>query len=226
MSDYEIITVNWQPKQTAIWLHYVEKNCPDAKVYTIPDDKPVPWCWSGGKINCFAWPFETKRVIYLDTDTLVTRDLGFVFDEMQGACIGLSSEIEIFKFHITMRPQVEKFGKRGYEYNWPPCAFSSGMMVLKGYDATALYAGWLNTMQWPPFLELFGKHTLADEIGLGLWLAHDLESADDVWHIPVEVHGNVLGGKTHFGKVETPAVIHYHKEARLRKAGLGKWLDM
>ena len=93
--SYEIITVDWNPEQTRIWRYWVNKHCPTAKVYTIQDTKPVPWCWSGGKINCFLYGFETDRVMYMDTDTIVTRDLEPLFEMMGDAKISVSRDIPL-----------------------------------------------------------------------------------------------------------------------------------
>jgi len=224
-ATFDLISVNWNEEQARVWLHWVKRHCPTAAVHLVKDTKPVPWCWSSGKLNCFKYDdFQTDRIIYLDTDTIVTKDLEFVFDEMGDCCVGLSSDIEIYKFHKVMRKQVESFSAF-YDYNWPPKAWSSGMMVLKGMDPMELHEGWMHTMLFPPFRKIFPRHQLLDEIALGLWLTNWLPKEDMIWDIPKPVHGNVIK-KPDFGGAKVPAVIHYHKPERLKRNGMDKWLKI
>jgi alpha-N-acetylglucosamine transferase len=211
---YDIVSVDWKPEQTKLWLHYVEKNCPEAHVTLIPDEKPIPWCWSSGKINCFKQKFQTDKIIYLDTDTIVTEDLGFIFSNMGHAWLGLSSKIPIYPFN-KRKDVVEKLKHLGK----PPTHYSTGMIVLNGISGTQvaqfvqLWEEMLSELK--PYIK---GNRYADEISMSY-----VATLAQVWDIPLEIHGNVCG-KRYFGEASTPSVIHYHREKRLGQFGLGGYL--
>lgn len=211
---YDIVSVDWKPEQTKLWLHYIEKNCPEAHVTLIPDEKPIPWCWSGGKINCFKQKFQTDKIIYLDTDTVVTEDLGFIFSNMDKTWLGLSSKIPIRPFNkrADLMAKLRHLGKA-------PVHYSSGMVVLNGISGGQLtqFAGLWEEM-CNELRASIGKGAYMDEIALSY-----VASLAAVWDIPLEVHGNICG-KKYFGNAETPSVIHYHKPRRLEQFGMGQWL--
>ena len=104
---YDIVSVGWNKRQADIWLYYINKHCPEAHVTLIPDNRPIPWCWSSGKIDCFKQKFKTDKIIYMDTDCIVTADLFHIFKDMGNCIIGLSDK-------ITPRPYFKKkqTGKR------------------------------------------------------------------------------------------------------------------
>lgn len=220
---YDIITVNWKPAQTRIWRYWAEKHCPTANIRTIPDRKPVPWCWSGGKIACFAEKFETDRIIYMDTDIIVTHDLEEIWDMMGESSVGVSLDIPAQKFHTRFAKQINDLASQ-IGYNWPPHAMSSGFIALKGYSPHWLYQGWLGMMEWGEFHARFRRQQLEEEFALALWLSHDVKQ-EDVWNIPLSLHGNICGGRN-FGGVDVPWAIHYHRPNRLQKYGMDEWLKI
>ena len=211
---YDITSVDWNPEQTKLWLHYVKKNCPEAYVTLIPDEKPVPWCWSGGKLNCFRQKFETDKIIYIDTDTIVTEDLGFIFANMGDNWLGLSSKIPLIPFNKRpdMKKKLAHLGKL-------PIHYSSGMVSLNGISGAQAeqFTGlWEEIMT--ELKKIIGKEHYMDEIALSY-----VASLAAVWDILLEVHGNICR-KKYFGSAETPSVIHYHRTKRLDQAGMGGYL--
>ena len=218
---YEIISCDWNKEQTVLWMRWIIKNCPTANIYTIPDTTPVPGCWSCGKLNCFTHEFETDRIMYMDTDTIVTRDLEPLWDEMGDCKFAASSKIPLFRLETGKRKQINDARKQ-MNFKHDPIGWSSGMLMLKGYDPKRLYEGWIKIMRSPDFQRGFGRNQLTEEFALSLFMACEFEK-EEIWDIPLEVHGNICGGR-HFGGAKVPAVIHYHKPVRLRKEGLGEYL--
>ena len=219
---YEIIAVDWNKEQTRIWRHHVEKWCPGARITTIPDTRPIPHCWSSGKLACFSYS-ENPNLIYMDTDVIVTHDLKDVFDLMGDAKIGVSFGIQLNRFEKQKSRQIAEL-KEGIGYRWPPIGVSSGLMVLKGVDPSVVYDGWMTMMEYPPFRTAFKRARLEEEYALSLWLAHAYDR-DEIYDIPLSVHGNICGGR-HFGGVAVPWAIHYHKPERLKKYGMGGYLNI
>ena len=227
MPTYDIISCSWHYQQTKVWLHHVRKHCPDAAIHLIPDSKPVPWCWSGGKLDCFSYDkFKTNRVIYMDTDTIVTKDLDFVFDDMEDRKVGLSSRIEIKPFD-KQNHGIKWIQKMSRHCNWHfrPIHYSSGMMVFKDTSLYDLWQPWFSMMFYKPFLEICKGYALAEEASLA-FVVPQLYKEEEIYHIPYETHGNLLGGRKWFGGAEYAAVIHYHKTIRLKKHGLEKFLEI
>ena len=223
--SYEIITVSWNPEQTRIWRHWVNKNCPTAKVYTIPDRKPFRRCWSGGKIDCWLYGFEGKRVIYLDTDTIVTTDLEPVFDMMGDAKIAVSLELKQDRLKRKFGPVVEQFRERGpFRIHNPP-NISSGMIALKDYDPELLYGMWADIMNDALFIEELMGHYTSEEYAIALAVAR-MFRIKDVWPLPGHVHGNIHHGNKQFGGTKRPMVIHYHRPAWLVRHHLEEYLNV
>ena len=213
MTDYSIVSVDWKPEQTKLWLHHVKKNCPDAEIVLIKDEKPIPWNWASGKINCFKQKFATDRIIYMDTDTIVTRDLGFIFDNMGEATVGATSAIPIHPFN-KRRDIIKALKPLGPL----PTHFSTGLIALQAKNPPAFASLWQD--MYPVIRKhLPGDHYM-NEITFS-YLVREMNTHD----IPLEVHGNICG-KKYFGNTEIPAVIHYHKPARLRNFGLDKYIDI
>ena len=221
--EYEIITVDWKPEQTRIWRHWVSTFCPNAKIITIPDTKPIKWSWSAGKIDCFLWGFETDRIIYMDTDVIVTHDLEELFDLMGDAVISASSAIPLRQTVKVHKKLYEKIAPH-FQYKYGPVNFSSGLIALKGFDPMTVYEGWRAVLEFPPFVDVFKKRKVAEEEALSVWMATHFEE-DQIHHQPYEIHGNICG-KKYFGDTNQPWAIHYHRPKRLIDAGLGKWLKL
>ena len=216
---YDIITVRWKEDQYKVWRHWVDKTCPTASVHWIPDTKPFPWCWSGGKVPCLDYGFETNRVIYMDTDTIVTHDLEPVFEIMGNFRVGVSYGLPKDKMQSRYAKQIELV-RNVAPYKFRPKSVSSGMIVTT--EPSILHEAWSGMMGFPLIKQLFNKDHLYDEHVLSLAISWLYEKAE-VWDMPLELHGNIISRK-YFGDCETPWVIHYHKPERLEKKGLEKWL--
>ena len=221
---YEIITVDWNPEQTRIWRYWIAKHCPTAKVYTIPDTKPVPWCWSGGKLDCFLYGFKGNRVMYMDTDVIVTHDLEPVWDMMGDCKFAASSKIPLYRMERSKRVQINGI-REHIDFKHSPIGWSSGMLMMKGYDPEALHEGWKGMMDFPPFQAGFKGHQMTEEFALSLFMAHEFER-EEIWDIPLEVHGNIVGKRMFFGEATVPWVLHYHKPQRLKRHKLEAYLDV
>lgn len=231
-STYDIITVDWNPEQTRIWRHYVEKNCPTANIITIPDNKPIPWNWSSGKIDCFKYEFSHPgRVVYMDTDVIVTGDVEPWVDETQRQGCDMSASTLLPKvgkpknwFHRF--PEITEKACSLFDVDRFPRHFSTGFMVFIDYDFDGLHEGWMRSMELPKFREMLQKTLVYEEFAFSLWI----ESQDDkVLDMPLEIHGNLLGNVKYFGTCTNenpPLVLHYHKPPRLIKAGLKGFLNV
>ena len=107
---------------------------------------------------------------------------------------------------------------------FPPEHFSSGMIAVRGDYAPNLHKRWLAMMEYPPFLRIFKNFKLADEMSLMCLMANDFER-NQIYNIPLEVHGNLLGRTVRSGEVDIPEVIHYHKINRARSLGFTHCFD-
>jgi hypothetical protein len=161
----------------------------------------------------------------MDTDTIVTHDLGEIFDKMGDRTLAMSSGIELRSAMQKQRQKIARLGKL-VTYHWPPVHFSSGLMALKGYPPEELAEGWRLVMEWGPFVDEFRRYSLAEEMALGVYLSCVVEDPETIYHIPYEIHGNLLGGKKIFGSADIPWVIHYHKPERLKRAKLERYLEV
>lgn len=220
MKHYDIITVDWSPPQTKIWKHWIKLNCPNAFVHTIPDTKPIHYNWASGKLNCFRYPdFKTDKVLYLDTDTIVTKDPVHVFDDMGSSIIALSNNLTDNPQHgIDEVARKIKIIENQIDFLFPPEHFSSGMMALKREHLSWLYESWYWMMQQRIFKNLFEKDIPAGEIALMFVLASTLDR-DQIYNIPLEVHGVLEKDRKRFGETELPEVMHYHNLGLLNKHG-------
>ncbi len=221
---YEIVTVDYIPEQTRVWRHWVNKNCPGVKVHTIPDRRPFRRCWSGAKIECWMYGFEGRRIIYLDTDTIVTRDMEEVFDLMGDAKIAASTELKQDRLKRKFPEVVEELRtdwKRFRIYN-PPNT-SSGMVVLKDFDPELFFGMWAEVMEDPIFGKKLLGHYTSEEYALSLAIARNFP-IKHFWSIPHRIHGNVFYRKTNFGGANPPMVIHYHKPLWLMWLGMEEYL--
>ncbi len=144
----------------------------------------------------------------MDTDTIVTQDLGFVFGLMsrKGAAIGASSK-------IPLRPIKTKLFR-----HW-----STGFLpfFVDELDPNNLYEKWKQAFD-DPIMAKWKRSRMFEEACFGYALAwNDVP----VWDIPLEIHGNICG-KCYFGQVKKPVVIHYHRPERLKKENMGEYLNV
>lgn len=227
---YDVISVDWNPGQTKIWKYWIEKHCPNAIIHTIPDTKPIPWCWSGGKLNCFCYDgFETDRIIYLDTDTIVTENLEPLLDREEKVMLSNIQTIQGKPFNRVLSSTRNRQNRvdfsdlyKHFRFKYDPVHFSSGMIVLNGCSSMEFYDTWKAVFEFEPYEKYFKGYWLADEVSLSLCVALDYEW-DDIYLLPADIHGNILSRKI-FGGREISMVIHYHKPQRLKSVGLEKWL--
>lgn len=214
-TTYTIVTCDWNPTQTKMWLHYVEKNCPNAQILLIPDIKPVPFCWSSGKLGCFFQDtmdrmHHRNKLIYLDTDTIVLRDLYPLFEKMGDCFIG--SGLSIVPDSLI---KAMKKNHPGYLH------LSSGMLLFNDMRLSILSREWMRLMFSEKIIKEYKWHSLYEEYCLSL-AVENIGLKKYVWDIPLSIHGNILSG-CKFGGESKPWVIHYHNLARLWKFGLGHY---
>lgn len=228
--NFDLVTCNWNPAQTKIWMFHVKQHCPTAHIVLVPDTKPIPWNWSSGKLNCFADLPELKypgRFIYMDTDTIVTRDIAEVFDLMDSP-VAASSAIPATAPSMSAWAQDPR-GRESIDVAFeifrdhPPIHYSSGFLAIQGSALTPAELGfrWRSAMEYPLLRARFSRHRCYEEIALSYVLATD---RIPVWDMPLEIHGNILR-RTHFGHTRTPMVIHYHNPRRLRAQHLEHYLE-
>jgi len=221
-----IVCVDWNERQTRTWLYHVMKNCPTAQIITVPDIKLVPGCRSCGKMMALASEKLRRpdRFIFLDSDTIVLKDLAPVFDMMGDRHVGVSlkstpdntllTHRRFGAYRRTIEGACKLFGK---EAN--PIYYMSGMIVLKDSEPLVFAHGWANITGL-----IKGVSTsdyFYDEITLCLWLAFWFEE-HEIWAIPPRVHDDGWlrrPQKPH--PFEDIWVLHYHKELRLKNNELG-----
>jgi len=223
---YDIITVDWFPEQTAMWKHYIEKNSPRANIITIPQDPPVKWSKFSCKMRVLQYEdFKHQdRIMYMDTDCLVLEELEplFEFMELHNYELGASRD-----FLPSVDPWRGKRnpGKRRLDaalnamgVDIHPPQYSSGMLLFTPeIDRLQLYEKWLENFEHPAISEVWGHLSICEEIALS-YAIKQLQYI--TWHLPREVHGNIVRGRPDFGKIKRPMVVHYHKFKRLQFAGL------
>ena len=232
---YLITTVNWNPPQTKVWLWHLKNvyrgnDTVSLDVRLLEDTKPVPWSWSAGKLNCYNLSLlpslaEYDGHVYMDTDTIITRDFLHTFETMgrEGTVMAVSFNMAPIRMVQAISKQL---AKEFPEYKSLYKHASSGLLCLdtegNGRWVRDVYDNWLNWYRNERFLHAFKKHKLADEIALSMAI---VDMKIPVCEVPRETHGNVLGGRV-FGKAEYSDIIHYHNNRRLRKYDLGRFIDM
>ena len=222
---YEIVTVDWNKDQTRIWRHWAERNCPNANIHIIPDRRPFRFCWSGAKIDCWLYGFEGKRVIYLDTDTFITRDMEEVFDMMEGRPFGASMDLKqdrlMNKYDYLLPELREKFALKILV----PPNISSGMIVCNDYDPELVYGMWSEIMNDEWFQEKLGKHYTCEEYAISLGTARHFPHISYLWKIPNSIHGNIYHSRCQFGGANPPMVVHYHRPQWAIQHGFEEYLN-
>lgn len=161
--------------------------------------------------------------MYMDTDAIVTHDLAELFDKMGDAHISVSSDIPGLTrmSHWTRERKKDVDAAFGIQPTRPVIHYSTGLVAL-ALSPKDLGFSWHSAMNYPPLRLAHGGHRCFEEIAFSYVLAADNYS---VWHQPLSIHGNILGAKIFFGDVQTPWVIHYHTERRLRTVKLGHYLE-
>ena len=223
---YTLTSVDWNPEQTKVWLHHARKNCPTANIVLVPDSKPIPDCWSCGKLECFNQDFETENILYLDTDTIITHDLKEVFYIMEDSrkSIGLSpwSNFQGLTRYSKQGPLRSRHKSKkfinGFSYSQYR-HYSSGMIATIECHKQ-FYEAWMTFCKIMKRNKEFSRHKLFEEIALSL-LVCSLKS-NSVWNIPAEIHNNILNKHTTINPF--PWVIHYHKPERLKRCKLERYL--
>jgi hypothetical protein len=230
-SSYDLVTVNWHPRQTKVWKFHVKQSCPQANVVLLPNKKMFEWNWSSGKLCCFKYLDELKhpgRFIYVDTDTIITHELADIFDRMDDAVLSLSSDIPATGGMSRWAKPEAREARAGCDlaFGLDPAEnivhYSSGLMALRGLDPRELGEKWAAAMIYPMLRARFGRALVYEEIALSYVIAAD---RIPVHHQPLWMHGNILR-RAFFGHCRAPWVIHYHNERRLRAQRLERYLDI
>ena len=224
-TSYDIVTVDWNKNQTAMWKYYIEKNCPTANIITLPESRPVKWSRFSSKMNILLFDKykHPDRIMYTDTDCLITDDLLPLFEYMEECDFDMAASVD---FLPRMNPFTGKHAKNSETMAMVkaymgvtefPHQYSSGMLLFRpGVDRKELYDKWMVNFTDELLMKHWGGISIMEEIAL----SYVLQAIDyKMWYLPREVHGNVLR-KSDFGSVKVPMVIHYHKPARLRWCGL------
>jgi hypothetical protein len=233
MVKYDIVTVDWNKDQTALWRRHVERVCQDYNLIIIPEKRRFPSCWSSPKLYCLVEEFQTDRVVYMDTDTIVTRDLGELFRAMGDAELGLS-------MYLGKQERLERqcgggecvkeiakhFGIRGPVTHCP-----TGLMVFKGMDIERVYMDWCTAFSiietnWPHLPEAAGtkREGWSNEVPFSFWLTSRYSNRwDAVWDIGPPYHTYLVGNEAPPRQTEPiPMILHYHsRPERLKKTGYG-----
>jgi hypothetical protein len=234
MVKYDIVTVDWNKKQTALWRKHIERTCRGYNLIIIPEKRRFPSCWSSPKLYCLIQKFRTPRVIYMDTDTIVTRDLGELFKKMGDAELGLSmylgkqSRLEGQAGGKAGVADIAKsFGIQGEVTHAP-----TGLMVFNGMDLQRVYDEWCTAFAviekgWPHLPRAAGNKNWegwSNEVPFSFWLTSRYAGRwGAVWDIGPEYHWYLLGDDKRLRQTQpTPMIIHYHsRPERLGQAGLG-----
>jgi len=199
-------------------------------VRLLDDTKPVPWSWSAGKLNCYNLSLlpslaEYDGHVYMDTDTIITRDFLHVFDTMGREGTVMAASFWMSPAH--MNQNIKKRLKTYFpEYHHKYKHLSSGFLCLNteggGRWVRDVYDNWFGWYRNDRFLPAFKGLQLGDEIALSMAM---VDMKIPVYEVPRETHGNLLKGRV-FGKAEYSDIIHYHNNRRLRKYDLGRFIDM
>jgi hypothetical protein len=194
----------------------------------IPDLKPFPKSWSGGKVSCFAQDFETERIIYVDTDTIITKDLEPIFDYMdqEGYDIGLSLRIGGQGRWVYLAGSMSVVRRIAAELrlNNHIRQTPTGVMFLNGLDPKRMYEEWCEMYRYlekaHPYLT---RGKWSNEVPFAFWLAARYQgNMEKVWDLPHKVHHQLYSrDKYGLDKSDLPFIIHYHQPRRLQANGLG-----
>lgn len=244
MYDYDIVTINHSESETKIWLHYIRKNCPGANVILLNDTKPFPRYRCSGKMGFLAHDkYKTQHIIYLDTDTVVFKDLGFVFDEMNDNSWGCSTVFAatdgMFFYNKGNRRQDAITACEYYdipiEKLYHPL---TGMLVFKNIIRAfpEIYTAWYEAFKLFKVKNLFEAYPPIDEAAF--FFAEKLALPENSrWDIPAEIHNNLAKCKEYKHRIKPPfytaapippwpAVLHYHKPIFLNSVGFGYLLNV
>ena len=232
---YSICTVDWNPEQTKVWLHNIEKYCNNYELRMCCDDRPIKGSWDSPKLNCLEDKFNTDKVIYMDTDTIVTRDLYEMF-EVQGErtlgaslCLGSVKRLNLICGGRDNNNALAKhFGIGGSAFHVP-----SGLLVFNGIDTQDFYDKWMSAYRdiEKNFTNISGKADVnwCSEVPLSFIVSKMyLPNMDDLWAIPTKYHYYLLNGDTKArAMVPAPLILHYHSiMKRVSSAGFGKYLEV
>lgn len=242
---YDIVTVDWHPEQTKIWKHYVHKNCPDAAISLVKDTKPLHKITCGMKPKALLYPkFKTGKVVYLDTDTIVTEDLGHLFQEMGDKLFGVTFGFNSSGFTKSKRPKALSdmgWAEKAFKPNNKVRHYFNGMMLFNGFGVRAekFALDWFNALESFQDNDRFLEERINDEIAMA-YVVHRHYPPETIWEIPLSVHCNIAkttkagGCYPHFSRgygasvkiPPLPHVLHYHGREFLQPFGLEKLLDI
>ena len=169
--------------------------------------------------------FKGRRIIYLDTDTIVTRDLEGVFDLMGDAPLGVSQRLKDDRLQGRFGHLMPRLAE-AFEYRMEPPNISTGMVVCNNFDPELIYGMWAEVMGHELFVELLGKHMTTEEYAIAIACARMFDDPAKVWDIPHEIHGNIYKKNKNFGEAEVPWVMHYHRPGWAKWHGIEEWLNV
>lgn len=230
--SYDLISVNWNLEQTEAWLASALVNAPGATVGLIRDKKPLPWCWSGGKLGFEDFPFTARRAIYTDTDVLFLRPLELVWDLMpKESFIGVTHYTEWHgctkereQRHIMAGGPVKKaaaYQAFGLSPDAPYRHYSSGMLVFRDPNPRHFYRTWMAACNLLKDTGFPSNFRMFEEVALSLLLMKMGPTL--VWKMPLSIHNNILNSTPrdiYDAEEKIPIALHYHKRARIAKHDL------
>jgi hypothetical protein len=235
MAKYTIASVDWNTKQTELWLHHIKKNCHDYEILLIPEKRRFENCWSSPKLYCFDRAVETEWFVYLDTDTIVTRDLAELFEDMGDSEVGVSVYLGADKrmraYVGNDRKAIEKY----FALSKPVVHVPTGIVALKGLSPSVVYREWCSIFdmidtKWPELSKRAGTkiYGWSNEVSFSFWLSWRYQDCwDKVYDIGKPLHYYLLSRNKELKKMEQlPMILHYHsRHVRLKQAGLGHLLE-
>ena len=226
---FDLVTIDWNPKQTALWRYHVEKHCPGANIILLPQQPKLrELCWSCPKIAAlWITPQNPGRFLYMDTDTIVFDDLEVLFDLMpEERHLGVTrystfpscprrNEGDFPKrgsYKLKYERHLEKFGLQEGQYRH----YSTGMIVGRNFAMEQLADDWLDASRFFREEQVYKKHKLFEELSFSFLLSSFYSEL--VWEMPLWVHTNILNKHKEMVP-EKAMVLHYHHTRRLARIG-------
>lgn len=229
MPKYTIATVDWNKEQTKVWEGFVRDKCPAADVVKIKDQRPFPDIPVAGILGVFDEPFKTDHVAYLDTDTIVFKDLEPLFEFMGSRYkIGITSQFAMFPDQGTFKQLYTPVLLFNDCRDRIPLLGKALRKTIKEMYSKELYLHKIDM-----YTEVAISHCL-----------YDVFAEDEIWDFPSEIVTNIVPTNAsgllsnykvflpaswcHRSKVAMsqeippfPYILHYHDKRYLDAFGLG-----
>lgn len=238
--NYALVSIDWNPEQTKLWLKCIEKYSPKAKVILFPEVNRIG-CWSCAKLTCFEdhpGYEDVDYIIYTDTDVLILHELEELLplpgDAVIGlsplkdfhGCQGIASKIhsKVFETRKTKKKIDSPMRTREVDnlrLRWLKDTFgdniagrykhySSGMIIMRPENAPMIESTWHVLTKYIKEQGFLENMRWLEEVSLSL-LVRGLTGT--AWDIPSSVHNNLLSPRTDLDVI--PWVLHYHNLRRL-----------